>query len=464
MDAGAAANIREALACGTPQALTGTAMPGELQAIEVDQAQFPDAVCNDGTPPVIYYRPYRGEANRNKWVISLRGGGGCGSAAGCAARWCSCSNLTRCPFASETTNFNLNNMSGGGRRGMEGGGVVSRNVASNPLADANHVQLIYCSSDGWRGAARAVPMSTTHPITGQPVTYTLHFMGTRVLDANLAILRQDGVPALSYTLDGAPRAMPDLDEADDVVLVGDSAGGAGVINNLDFVAALLRARHVGCDGGGACPPSVVGVIDAVTGPDLSRLDFSASAGVDAGIDSYEAYASFLGRAAAVSNGRGDESCAQHHAGDAGVCADSTHVVRHHLTTPFFVRMALLDVLVSHNYFEMGVADPVLGPFGYTDAGVPLTFARVLQPELAGFPALLTTAEERASMTRAPGVFAPACAVHDTIHQDSEVFGVSITPDGGATYRFFDVFGAWRDGAAPSAVLSSDPTRADTVCP
>ncbi len=467
---GGVLGIRDALACGTPAPVSGIGLAGELQLYAVDPAVFPEALCNDGTQPIVYYRPYRGAANQHRWVIGLRGGGGCGNAAACAARWCSCNTRVRCPYASETTNFTLDNMSGGGRRGRQGEGVMLRDAGvqpdgglRNPLEDYNQVQLIYCSSDAWRGVARDVRFDTTHPITGQPVSYTLHFLGQRVLEADLKVLRRDGVAGLSYTLGGANQAMPDLDDAVEVLLEGDSAGGAGVINNLDWVSAELKRTHAGCDGGAACPPEVVGLIDAVTGPELRRLDFSTSAGADAGVVTYDQYVAVTSRSPAVS-GRGDESCAQWHMGDAGVCSDLTHVIRHHLTTPYFVRMALFDRLISSNYDEFGVRDPVLGPFDYTDAGVPRTFALVLRRELAEFPQQLTTAEERASMTVAPGVFAPACVTHDTIHTTSEVFGVTITTDAGVVTRLLDLYSAWRTGLSPAAVLTSSPTLADTFCP
>lgn len=467
-DGGAEANIESALSCGTPQRLTGVAQNGELQAIELDRAQFPDALCNDGTPPVLYYRPAVGAQNRNRWVISLRGGGGCSGAASCAARWCSCNSTARCPSAVTTTNFTLNNMSGGGARSQDVGGVLHRGAFPNPLEDYNHVQLIYCSSDGWRGAARGVEYTTTHPITGQSVTYVMHFMGTKILEAELKILRQEGVAPLTYSLQTTPEQLPDLDDAEEVVVVGDSAGGAGVINNLDWIAGTLRASHSGCDGGAACPPSVMGVMDAIVGPDLSRLDWSNSAGRDAGIVTWDAFTTLSASSPSMRTGRGEESCeAWHRAnrpGTESACSDGTHLVRHHVTTPFFVRMALFDGLISTNYEELGLADPVLGPFVRNGQGVPITFGTVLHRELTAFPMLPGVAEEGAAMTRAPGVFAPSCSNHDTIHTNSEVYGVTISPDAGGTWAFFDVFTAWRDGGMPAAVLSQDSMRRDTVCP
>jgi len=166
--------------------------------------------------------------------------------------------------------------------------------------------------------------------------------------------------------------------------------------------------------------------------------------------------------------RGDESCDAWHRlnqpGTESACVDAQHVVRHHVTTPFFVRAGIIDSLLSGNYEESGVRDPVLGPFGRNALGVPLVFATVLARELRMFSQLPSTAEEGSLITRGPGVFAPSCAIHDTIHSNNQVFGATITPDGGSPKRFFDVFGAWRDAGVPSTVVSQDPMRLDTFCP
>ncbi|TNF27416.1 MAG: hypothetical protein EP329_19460 [Deltaproteobacteria bacterium] len=465
----AEANIEAALDCGTPNRVFGQSAAGELQLHEMDTAAFPNALCNDGTPAVLYFRPYQGEANRNRWAITLRGGGGCGGAASCAARWCSCRTAARCPNATSTTNFTADNMSGGGRRGQAGKGLHLRDDGvDNPLAGYNHVQLIYCSSDSWAGRVRGLTFTTDHPITGEEVSYTLNFLGAEILDADLAVLRQDGAPGLVYTVAGASVALPDLDDAVEVVVAGDSAGGAGVIHNLDHIAATLRTHHTGCDGGASCPPEVVGVIDAVVGPAMERLDFTRSAGAEAGIDSFQKYVDLAAAAPANQGGRVDESCRAWHMAHApetvSACLDISHVVRNHLTTPFFVRMALLDNLIAGNYEESGVEDPELGPFVRNANGVPVVFGVVLQRELATFPELPDTAEEGDAITVAPGVFAPACSNHDTIHENTEVYGVTIAPEGAGPYLLFDVFRNWRTGGAPSAVLTQDAQRNDTVCP
>lgn len=458
MDGGAStANIEDALHCGTPFPVGGVGRMGELELHQIDTAAFPDALCNDGSAAILYYRPYRGEANRNRWVIGLRGGGQCSSAETCAARWCSCTGAAACPNTTSFTNFDLNNMSGGGRRGSNPGGILHRDGDPNPLEDYNHVQLIYCSSDSWIGNARAVTYTTTHPIDGGDVTFSMHFLGAQILEADLRTLRQDGPAALVYSLDGAPVTMPDLDEAVEVVVAGDSAGGAGVIHHLDGIAATLREHHVGPG-----EPEVLGLVDAVVGPDWSRLDWSMSAFAAAGYDTYDEVVTALASTASNTGAFRDESCVAHHASDGldDRCVDLTHVLHHHVTTPFFVRMALLDGLISENYESYG-ADPVLGPFTST-AGVPLTFARVLARELNGLATLPADAEEDA-VTVVPGVFAPACPDHDTIYVDAEVYTASVDPTGTMPLELFDVWTAWRGGST-TPVVTASPTRADTTCP
>jgi hypothetical protein len=466
---GAPANIREALNCEAPQPITGMTRATYLQLHAVDTGVFPDALCNDGTGAILYFRPYRGEANRDRWVISLRGGGACNNAGACAARWCSCETMQLCPHATETTNFSLNNMSGGGLRSLDGNGVQSREHGmENPLADYNHVQLVYCSSDAWRGTVRGVTYTATHPRTGAPVTYTVHFLGARILDADLRTLRQDGVPALVYTADGGRVAMPDLDEASEVVFVGDSAGGNGLIQNLDYLADTLRANRTGCAGGANCPPRVSGIIDAVVGPDMARLDFTDSIGAPFGVTSYDGYTASLAANPQTATGRRDESCVRWHRamepGTESRCLDHNHVIRHHVMTPFVLRMALYDALISKTYENLGLADPMRGPFVRDAMGVPTTFANALRPEMQALPDLAMSAEERMSVRVAPGVFAPGCFNHDTIHEDTEVFQATITPTGGRITRFFDVFTPWYAGMTPAAAVSVDPMRRDSFCP
>jgi Pectinacetylesterase len=458
-DASAAPFITEALSC---RFTNGVGMgSGNMQRHTIDLARFPDALCNDGTGAVLHFRPFRGAANRNKWVIALRGGGTCSSGDSCAARYCGCApeRSGRCPAVSaeDRTNFTADNMTNASPPTLVGDGIFLRDGAPsmpNPIEDYNQIRLQYCSSDSWAGTRRDVVVSATHPVTGAAIQYRVHFLGSRILDADIATLRQDGVAALVHPLNGG-TTMPDLDEAEEVIFAGDSAGGGGVINNVDRLHASLRANNTRCSGA-TCPLRVRAIIDASVGPDRDRLDWSATAA-----GTYENYTrSVSANLDATLGHHGDESCVEWHRsrspGSEVVCADSTHVLRNHVTTPFFVRMALADTLISNNYRSAGVRDPMLGPV--TQA----VFAQLLSRELPTFPMIPMRAEEGAAMTVAPGVFGPGCANHDTLFETDEVFGATVTPAGGAATRLFDVFEPWRANGTARAIVAQSTT--ESACP
>lgn len=442
-------NIATALECGDGPPV-GTGNPMQLARVVVDTTKFPDALCNDGTPAVLYFRPYQGEANRNKWQINLHGGGSCESGASCAARWCSCANKTICPYVEEPTFFNRNTMTNVGPASISGDGLFLRGDAARPnsMGDYNQVELEYCSSDLWSGTSREIVFTAVNPKTNAPVEYSMHVLGAKILDADIATLRQDGVSALVFPY-GAGGTLPDLDDADEVVFTGDSAGGIGLVNNLDHLADTLRATNP--------LVTVVGLMDASTAPDFSRLAYDTH--VDPAIRSYD---DFLD-AYASSPLRRDASCTTWHAtnapGSEKICTDPTHVLRHHVTTPFFVRMALLDQLFVANMIDAGLRIAELpGPL------TAVRFAVRLQSELATFGTLSTTAEEGAAFSKNPGVFAPACSKHDTIHSNADTFETTITPSGGAALTLLPVFDNWRNGASPAQVLTQSATAADTSCP
>nr|MBP8298126.1 hypothetical protein [Burkholderiales bacterium] len=257
LPAGQSPLISEALDCGTLASAGGLAegsLPAILQRHALDLAKFPDAQCNDGTGAVMYFRPYTGAANQDKWVIQLQGGGNCTYPEECAKRWCSVD-----------TNFGMTQMTANvaPRRGINGNGILGRSseqaiVSGNPHEGYNHVLVRYCSSDNWSGTARDADFEAPHPVTGASTRMRAHFLGSRILDAAIATLRQDGVPALAYSgtnggaNGGVATAMPDLDAADEVLFAGASAGGAGVTANLDRIRDVLRAANTKCTGA-TCP-------------------------------------------------------------------------------------------------------------------------------------------------------------------------------------------------------------------
>ena len=95
------------------------------------------------------------------------------------------------------------------------GGILSPNPVENPFwHDANHVFVPYCSSDSWSGT-RAKPESSN----------SLRFMGS-------LIVRQVMVDLILLGLGHSQGA--------DLLMAGSSAGGTGVMLNLDKVKHLLQ--------------------------------------------------------------------------------------------------------------------------------------------------------------------------------------------------------------------------------
>ncbi len=92
------------------------------------------------------------------------------------------------------------------------GGILSDDPEENPhFADANHVFVPYCSSDSWSGTA------TTKNPDG------LTFMGSYIV--------QEVVRQLAHR--------EELLTGEELFLTGSSAGGTGVLVNVDYVAKMV---------------------------------------------------------------------------------------------------------------------------------------------------------------------------------------------------------------------------------
>jgi hypothetical protein len=445
-DGGAPAKLLgEALDCAKVNAVGGIAASSRAAALEkkqLDVGTFPDALCNDGTPAIVYVRPSLSTAGRNKWVIQLMGGGACFTAASCASRWCSVgTNFSKTQMTSSTSPDKT-----------DGEGIFARAVdgpvpAANPLEDANQVLVKYCSSDGWRGTARDVEAEVPHPTTGSPVRLRMHFLGRRILEALLATLRRDGVAALTYGTPGVE--LPDLDEATEVVLAGASAGGAGTTYNLDWLRATLRQHNATVE--------VLGLVDSILGPEMIGLDFSqGSTCSQLGLCTDAQYLGVglqgqlgLWRAAP------EESCSAAHPQELWKCASNTHVLTDHVTTPFFVRQGLSDGLISEPYVQGGLR---IGGQPFTLA----LFGRTVAEQLEAFAQLASTSEEGSALAKTPGGYGPLCPKHETLRSTPDIFSVTISPTAGTPVRMFDAWTAWRQGQAGGVVVTKSLT--DTACP
>jgi hypothetical protein len=100
-------------------------------------------------------------------------------------------------------------------------GILSADRAENPhLADANHVFVPYCSSDSWSGT-RAISKGSPNAFLGSLIV--------REVVRELADFEQ-------------------LLAAKELFLTGSSAGGTGVLINVDAVAEMLAPAGINVRG------------------------------------------------------------------------------------------------------------------------------------------------------------------------------------------------------------------------
>ncbi|HET9482344.1 MAG TPA: pectin acetylesterase-family hydrolase [Xanthomonadales bacterium] len=432
--------LREAFGRGLPGA--GAVAPGSgLFRIDVPGDRYPDAHCADGSPAVFYARRATDPIHRDDWVVYLQGGGSCDSGEDCRARW-----------LGRDGNFGANKLSSAfaPQRGIVAGGIENPDPR-NPFGGWNHVFVYYCSSDGWTGTAAAVATEAQHD--GRTVAYRIDFLGARIIDAVLDLLRSG---AAGYTgAQGERVALPDLDRAQRVLFAGSSAGGSGVRSNADRVGELLRAHGERCDARG-CGPAYAAVVDASYGLSTEGLDHRGSRACGAVAPEACTYERSMRRRwfdvmLSFRHGVTDSSCVAYHAsrGDEWRCADGVHLLQHHVLTPYFVRADLQDRLVMGNTLEAG--------FRYEGVALDAaTYGALEEIQLLE----LATVAARAEETRAdsplepPGVFGPQCGDHETLRSDAPTFGRAIIGADGTRHTMLQVLANWLAGRAPAAVVES----------
>ncbi len=205
-----------------------------LQKFTVQNAATRQAVCNDGSPAIYYYRKGSGQG-LNTWVIFLGGGGFCYSVTSCNTRQVNSPELM-----TSTDKPSL----------LNGDGILSDSSLQNPdFFNANHVAIPYCSSDLWSGNREA-----------SQGTGGYEFRGRRILRAVVADLKKK-------TGSGS------LSSANRVLLSGTSAGGVGVMVHLDWLAAQLPATQVHGINDAGWTPDVLSLIDT---SQLQKIDTALS--------------------------------------------------------------------------------------------------------------------------------------------------------------------------------------------
>ena len=252
-----------------------------LRLIMLTKAEERGAVCNDGSPPAYYLRTGVDEGSR-RWIIHLQGGGFCYSEGTCEERMALAPNLMTSMGLPAT---------------RDGNGILAADPSMNPVFNnANQVFVHYCSSDLWSGDRAA-----------SPETGGLHFRGASIVRAVIEDLADPSI---------TPE--PNLADATQVLFSGTSAGGAGVLVHLDWLAEQFPKAKV------------YGVNDAGWFIDIEPFDPAVVSPREAGQLAY-----------AYWNGTVDASCAAANAGTEGLCYLGEYAYPY-ISTPLFVQIAQFD--------------------------------------------------------------------------------------------------------------------------
>ncbi len=415
-------NIKDVISCpNTPDGKqpyrVNTQTSGDFRTIVINA---PNALCNDGTPPVMSVRAARTGAvepdgpSNNRWIIHFNGGNDCSDFEECAARWCGIGKwegtLMTTKFEGEFRNFD---------------GLMGRN-SINRLGDRNLVRLKYCSSDQWQGRKSDVVLRSEDGSKA----FSLHYRGATILDAVLSALERGVV------------GMPKLTDATDVLISGDSAGATGARAHVDRIAARLKAANPNV--------RVRGQFEATFNP-----DFNGKQGFPAGDPRDPVYQrktdDFNRIHVGLRNAQLDDSCLAAHPTAQYLCDDDGYLTMNHITTPFFQIQDLQD--------QVSIG-------GLQDAGLvftPLQFGQGIWDQLTALTNIRSTAVERSAITSAPGVVGRLCGLHVTYGDDEGFLGKKIRSGVTATaYSYYELLWNWMTGASPSVLLAPRPPSTPAI--
>ena len=367
---------------------------------------YANALCNDGTPGIMFVRASSTAAAAGRWVIHMQAGGSCNRYGVCVDRWCS--NNTSYDAAKMSSSF--------APEVANGSGVFSRNT-NNAFGSANQVYLYYCSSDSWLGRRSDFVMEDpdgTHP------PYRLHFRGFSILEAAADALKK------GVTSDDGAETLPSLSDATEVLFSGSSAGANGLTSSLDWWASQVPNAKVG------------GVFDSIFHPlteDVADPTVAAS---------YLAQQKLVYTAQKeIYDAHLDDTCvAAHTADDAYLCSSTGHVRLNHITTPYFARQDLTDP-VQYNFFAVS-------------GGTMQQFSDAVLKTMKRVADVGSTAEEKADITVAPGAHVSNCGQH-IVMLNSPWFGVAangnatVEAPNGTALTVHDALGAWATGTPINAI-------------
>jgi hypothetical protein len=399
--------------CPTGSKKPGTGVGPGNDLYKVTLSDYPEAVCNDGSPGIMYVRRAATPAAENDWVIFLQFGGSCTDWKVCRDRWCSYE--TGYDAAKMSSRF--------APEGTNGAGILLRDP-SNTFGNANQVIVYYCSSDQWLGRKSDVELEST--LEGEP-SFRLHFRGFSIVEAvNDALAK--GVKS-----DNGKVTMPKLTDAKRIVFAGGSAGSAGQTNAIDWWAA----KYPGADSVGLFDATVDPLPEDVADPALAKAyaDVLPVRFQEVFRNLYDAHL--------------DESCVAAHPGaDAHLCTNWSHLRLNHVTTPYFLRHDLSDPVVFTGFKKLG----------FTLAEL----AQATKKTLDRHKTVLSEAEEKKAMKRNPGIHASNCGQH-IVALNSGWFGVTGNPHtvedgGGMPISIHDAFASWAEGNTVQAIDTQPSTK------
>ncbi|KAJ0050510.1 hypothetical protein NL108_003732 [Boleophthalmus pectinirostris] len=195
-----------------PVGAGSTRSPGQqAEEMRLHFLKNTQVTCNDGTAAGFYLREFRGS---RRWLLFLEGG------------WCC--------YSKETCDFRYQNIprlmsSTAWPQTKTGSGILSFQAVENPhWHNANIVFIPYCSSDVWSGTGPAPnppprPRGREKEKDQNANTTEYTFMGSLIIREVIKDLIPKGIK-----------------QAKVVMLTGTSAGGTGVLLNIDRVAAQLE--------------------------------------------------------------------------------------------------------------------------------------------------------------------------------------------------------------------------------
>ena len=379
---------------------TGQRQDGLMQKIAL--TDYPDALCNDGTPASVYVREATNPDHAGRFIVYFKGGSQCLYWGSCIDRWCEETSLMT---------------SLGHAPSKHRDGMLNPDLAGNAFGGWNHVYVPYCTSDMHSGTGDSSWMEDP---AGEGPSFTMHFKGHHVFQAVMDLLEAGA------TSDDGTEVLAPLGEADLVLVAGSSAGAGSVALNLDRFAARFPTLDVR------------GVIDSHGAPQPEHFPEEGSGaaktfGVDYLEDSYfNSYTPLWGQVV-------DESCrAANPVGSdtAWLCGNTGYVQMNHITTPFFARYDLLDGNLGGPYF-LPQPDGAGANHQAFSTGCVAWLEDISRADEDGV--------EAADMTVKPGVFGPRCRHHTSLGSDA-FFIKDFIEDGGEMSSFHDALIDWLGGA------------------